>query len=131
MGLDTVTTAAAPKAIGPYAQAVAGGGLLFLSGQIPLDPATGEVVCAGDAAGQTRQVMENLAAVLAARGLGLQHLAKTTIYLQSMGDFGAVNDVYAQALDGHRPARATVEVASLPRGVLVEIDGIALLDRQR
>ena len=122
-----IATKDAPAAIGPYSQAVdaACGGLVFLSGQIPLDPATGELV-GGDVAAQTHRVMQNLAAVLVAAGLGWENVAKTTIFLADMNDFGAVNEVYASYLGEHRPARATVQVAGLPKGVPVEIDAIAV-----
>ena len=125
MTVDIVATDSAPQAIGPYSQAVVAGDLMFLSGQIPLDPVSMEIVGDGDPVAQTAQVMKNLSAVLAAQGASLANLVKTTIYLQSMGDFAVVNEAYAAALQGHRPARATVEVAALPKGVLVEIDGIA------
>jgi 2-iminobutanoate/2-iminopropanoate deaminase len=119
-----IQTDQAPAAIGPYSQAVVHGDLLFCSGQIPLDPATGDLV-GETAAEQAKQVLTNLAAVLEAGGSGLGKVVKTTIFLQSMGDFAAVNEVYAAAFGDHRPARATVEVACLPKSVLVEIDAIA------
>ncbi len=118
-----IATSAAPKAIGPYSQAIQAGDLTFLSGQIPLDPATGEVV-AGDVTAQTRQVMANLLAVVAAAGHRREEIVKCTIYLKDFNHFQAVNAVYSEALGGHHPARATVEVARLPRDVLVEIDAI-------
>ena len=119
-----IQTDQAPAAIGPYSQAVALGDLLFCSGQIPLDPATGELV-GETAAEQAKQVLSNLAAVLEAGGSGLGKVVKTTIFLASMGDFAAVNEIYAGAFGDHRPARATVEVSCLPKSVLVEIDAIA------
>jgi len=119
-----IQTDRAPAAIGPYSQAVALGDLLFCSGQIPLDPATGELV-GETAAEQAKQVLSNLAAVLEAGGSGLGKVVKTTIFLASMGDFAAVNEIYAGAFGDHRPARATVEVSCLPKSVLVEIDAIA------
>lgn len=122
--MEFVATDAAPAAIGPYAQAVARGGLLFCSGQIALDPATGALTGA-DVSGQARQALTNLAAVLEAGGSGLDRVLKTTIYLVSMDDFAAVNAVYAEVFGDHRPARATVAVAGLPKGALVEIDAIA------
>ena len=126
MSCRPIETGNAPAAIGPYAQAVeAPGGLLFLSGQIPLDPATGELV-GGDVAAQSHRVMQNLGAVLDAAGLGWGNVAKVTIFLTDLGDFGAVNEVYASYLGAHRPARATVQVAALPKGVPVEIDAIAV-----
>lgn len=126
MALQVINTPAAPAAIGPYSQAVVAGNLLFISGQIPLDPASGEVV-AGGIAEQTRQVMANLAAVLAAAGTDFSKLAKTTIYLTDLSDFGVVNGIYGEYFSGVFPARATVQVAALPKGVAVEIEGIACL----
>lgn len=125
-GHRTIATDGAPLVLGPYSQAVRASALLFLSGQIPLDPATGELV-EGDIAAQTRRVMDNLAAVLAAAGGGLADLVKTTIYVTDLGDFGVVNAVYGGYFDDDPPARATVEVAALPMGARVEIDGIAWL----
>jgi 2-iminobutanoate/2-iminopropanoate deaminase len=124
-----VTSAGAPKAIGPYSQAIEARGArtLYLSGQIPLDPATGELV-AGDVAAQTARVMESLGAVLAAAGAGLEHVVRCTIYLVDLGDFAAVNEVYGRSFRADPPARATVQVAALPRGSRVEIDAIAVLD---
>jgi 2-iminobutanoate/2-iminopropanoate deaminase len=122
--MDFVATPKAPKAIGPYSQAVGSGDLLFCSGQIALDPATGELK--GSTAGdQTRQVLANLAAVLAAGGSGMDRVLRTTVFLKDMADFTAMNAVYAEAFGAHRPARSTVAVAALPRGALVEIDAIA------
>lgn len=126
MTLQAINTAAAPAAIGPYSQAVVAGGLVFLSGQIPLDPVTGQVV-AGGIAEQTRQVMQNLAAVLAAAGADFSRLVKTTIYLTDLADFAVVNGIYGEYFSGTFPARATVQVAALPKGVAVEIEGIACL----
>jgi len=114
----------APKAIGPYSQAIRAGHLLFASGQIPLDPATGSIV-AGDVAAQTRCVMDNLRAVLAAAGLTLADIVRTTIYLIDLNDFAKVNDVYGSYFQEPFPARATVQVARLPRDSRVEIDAIA------
>jgi 2-iminobutanoate/2-iminopropanoate deaminase len=121
-----VATKNAPAAIGPYSQAIRAGELVFCSGQIALDPNTGEVVGAGDVAAQTRQVMDNLSAVLAEAGCGFEAVVKTTIYLANMGDFPAVNQVYGERFPDSPPARATVEVSRLPKDVLVEIDAIAL-----
>jgi len=121
----TVSTAKAPAAIGPYSQAVAFGELVFCSGQVALDPTTGDLVEGGVEA-QTRQALENLAAVLAAAGSGLERVLRTTVYLRDMGDFAAMNAVYATYFAGDSPpARATVEVAGLPKDALVEIDCIA------
>jgi|SRR5579883_1266818 2-iminobutanoate/2-iminopropanoate deaminase len=120
-----VTTADAPGAIGPYSQAVRAGSMVFLSGQIPLDPATGKMV-EGDVAAQTERVMNNLGAVLAASGCTWKDVVRTTIYLVDLGAFATVNGVYAKYLAAPFPARATVQVAALPRGALVEIDAIAV-----
>jgi 2-iminobutanoate/2-iminopropanoate deaminase len=120
-----LTTADAPGAIGPYSQAVRAGSMVFLSGQIPLDPATGQMVD-GDVAAQTERVMKNLAAVLEAAGCGWPDVVKTTIYLVDLGAFATVNGVYGKYLQTPFPARATVQVAALPRGALVEIDAIAV-----
>ena len=115
----------APAALGPYSQAMAVGELVFTAGQIALDPATMEVVT-GDVAAQTERVMRNLAAILEAAGSSLQRVVKTTVFLRSMNDFGAMNEVYARHFSGHKPARSTIEVARLPKDVLVEIDAVAL-----
>lgn len=124
--IQLVHTDNAPKAIGPYSQAIIANGMLFCSGQIPLDPATGHLV--GETAGeQTVQVMANLLAVLEAAGCDFGNVVKTTIFLKDMNSFGPVNEAYAKAMGDHRPARATVEVARLPKDVLVEIDCIAAL----
>jgi len=120
----TVHTDAAPAAIGPYSQATIGGGLLYTAGQIALDPATGQIVD-GDVVAQTRRVLANLDAVLREAGSGWDRVLKTTVFLQDMADFPRMNEVYAEAMGAARPARSTVQVAGLPRGVLVEIDLIA------
>jgi 2-iminobutanoate/2-iminopropanoate deaminase len=114
----------APKAIGPYSQAVRVGDLLFLSGQVPLDPATGQMID-GDISTQTRRVMDNLAAVLKSAGLSFAHVARTTIFLADMSDFAKVNEVYGSYFTEPFPARATVQVARLPKDARVEIDAIA------
>jgi 2-iminobutanoate/2-iminopropanoate deaminase len=119
-----ISTDRAPKAIGPYSQAVISNGLAFLSGQIPLDPATGAIV-EGDISWQTRRVLENLKAVLEAAGSSLEGVVKTTVYLKDMGQFAHMNEVYATYFTTNPPARATVEAARLPKDVLVEIDCIA------
>jgi len=124
MNLLAISTEKAPAAIGPYSQAIQAGNLLFCSGQIPLDPVSGEVV-AGDVRRQAEQVMENIAAVLSAAGAGFNDVVKTTVFLVEMGDFGAVNEVYGRYFSGHKPARSTVAVKALPRGVLLEIEVIA------
>jgi 2-iminobutanoate/2-iminopropanoate deaminase len=124
-----VSSAGAPKAIGPYSQAIEASGTrtLWLSGQIPLDPATGELV-EGDAAAQAERVMENLGAVLAAAGARFEDVVRCTIYLADLADFAKVNEVYARRFPRDPPARATVQVAALPRGAKVEIDAVAVLD---
>jgi 2-iminobutanoate/2-iminopropanoate deaminase len=129
MSRQIVSSAQAPRAIGPYSQAVAApaGRLLFCSGQIPLDPATGEMVGAGDVRLQTDRVLQNLGAVLTAGGASFASVVKTTIYLADLQDFGAVNEVYARYFTADPPARATVEVAGLPKGALVEIDAVAVI----
>lgn len=123
---ETVSTAHAPAAIGPYSQAVRAGGFLFCSGQIPLDPATGKMVDGGIEA-QTERVLSNLAAVLSAGGATLAAVVKTTVYLVDLGEFPAMNAVYGRFFPGDPPARATVQVAKLPAGALVEIDAIAAI----
>jgi 2-iminobutanoate/2-iminopropanoate deaminase len=126
MSLQTIHSDDAPKAIGPYAQAVRANGFLFTAGQIPLDPSTMEVVD-GDVAAQAEQVLANLAAVLGAAGTSWAHVVKTTVFLRDMTDFAAVNAVYARVLGDARPARSTVAVAGLPRDVRVEIEAVALI----
>jgi 2-iminobutanoate/2-iminopropanoate deaminase len=121
---NAISTPAAPKAIGPYSQAIRTGDLLFVSGQIPLDPATGAMVD-GDVAAQARQVMQNLSAVLAAAGVSFDHVVRTTIYLADMNDFASVNEVYGGYFAAPAPARATVQVSRLPRDARVEIDCVA------
>ncbi|MGE0519672.1 MAG: RidA family protein [Candidatus Binatia bacterium] len=120
-----ITADQAPAAVGPYSQAIAAGDLVFCSGQIGLDPATGTIVPGGTAA-EAEQVMRNLAAVLGAAGLGFEHVVRTTIYLVDLGDFTAVNEVYGRFLQAPYPARATVGVSALPRGARVEIDAVAM-----
>lgn len=124
MDIQSVSTEQAPKAIGPYAQAVTFGDLVFCSGQIPLDPKTGEIIVGGIEP-QSRRVLENLQAVLEAAGSGLDRVLKTTVFLANLDDFGAMNAVYAEFFGEHRPARSTVQAARLPRGALLEIDAIA------
>jgi 2-iminobutanoate/2-iminopropanoate deaminase len=121
-----VSTESAPAAIGPYSQGIIAGGFLFTAGQIALDPATGQVV-EGDVVAQTQRVLQNLEAVLAAAGASWKDVVKTTVFLQDMKDFPRVNEVYAAVMGDARPARSTVQVAGLPRGVLVEIELVANL----
>jgi 2-iminobutanoate/2-iminopropanoate deaminase len=122
---EIIATAAAPAAVGPYSQAVRAGGFVFVSGQIPLDPADGALV-AGGVAAQTERALLNLRAVLEAAGSDLARVVKTTVYLTDLGRFGEMNEVYARFFPGEPPARATVQVAALPRGADVEIDAVAL-----
>jgi len=124
MTMKTIKTDKAPTAIGPYSQAIVANGFVFCAGQIPIDPATGQLID-GDVRAQTERVLANLAAVLSAAGAGWKDVVKTTVFLADLGHFPVVNEVYAAALGDARPARATVQVAALPRGVLVEIDAIA------
>ncbi len=126
MTREPVQTDSAPKAIGPYEQAIKANGFLYTAGQIPIDPKTGNFVEGGIAA-QTRQVLENLRAVLEAGGSSLDRVIKATVFLKNMADFAAMNEVYAQYLSSAKPARSTVAVAELPRGALVEIDLVALV----
>ena len=121
-----ISTDKAPGAIGPYSQAVKAGGMIFCSGQIPIDPTTGEFV-SGGVVEQTRQVLVNLSAVLGAAGSSLDQVVKTTVFLADMADFAAVNEVYAEFFSENKPARATVQAARLPRDARVEIDCIALV----
>lgn len=127
MSLTIISTADAPKAIGPYSQAVASGPMVYTAGQVALDPATMELV-PGDVAAQTERVMANLKAVLSAGGCTFRSVVKTTVYLVDMADFAAMNEVYARHFGEHRPARSTVAVAGLPKGARVEIDVVALKD---
>ena len=123
--MQQITTDKAPAAIGPYSQGVIANGLLFSAGQIALDPATGQLID-GDITAQTERVMQNLAAVLSAAGLGWSDVVKTTVYLHDMTDFPVVNEIYGRSLGDARPARSTIQVTALPRGGLVEIDFIAV-----
>ena len=126
MPLKTVVTDEAPKAIGPYSQGIIASGFLFTAGQIAIDPASGQVIV-GDVRAQTERVLQNLSSVLAAAGASWRHVVKTTVFLHDMNDFPVVNETYARMLGDARPARSTVQVSGLPRGVLVEIDAIAEL----
>ena len=123
MTLRTISTTSAPAAIGPYSQGIVANGFLYTAGQIALDPATGNVID-GDVTAQTERVLANLAAILQAAGASWSQVVKTTVYLAEMADFPRVNEVYARVFGAARPARSTVQVAGLPRGVLVEIDAV-------
>ena len=119
-----ISTAEAPTAVGPYSQAIAAGGLVFCSGQIPLEPSSG-VLIEGDISSQTKRVLENLAAVLRAHGLTMEHVVKTTVFMTDLANFGEMNTVYAQWFPKDPPARSTIQVAALPKGANVEIEAIA------
>lgn len=127
MKKETIKTEQAPAAIGPYSQGINAAGLIFVSGQIPLDPTTGESV-GDDITVQTEQVMKNLDAILTAGGSSMKKVVKTTIYLKNLSDFAVVNGIYGNYFDENPPARATVEVSALPKGVGIEIDAIAVAD---
>ena len=122
---EEISTTAAPKAIGPYSQAIRANGLVFVSGQVAIDPATQQVI-AGNVAAQTERVLENLSAILRAAGSSLANVVRATVFLKNMDDFSAMNEVYGRYFNLVPPARSTVEVARLPKDVLVEIDVIAL-----
>ena len=122
---NPISTDAAPKAVGPYSQAIAAGNLIFTSGQIPLDPANQQMV-EGDIRVQTERVMENLGAVLKAAGVGFSQVVKATIFLADLGDFATVNEIYGKRFPQNPPARSTVQVAALPKGARVEIELIAV-----
>jgi 2-iminobutanoate/2-iminopropanoate deaminase len=122
---EVVSTPDAPQAIGPYSQAIRANGLVFVSGQVAIDPATQQLI-EGDVAAQTERVMKNLAAILKAAGSGVENVVRSTVFLKSMGDFAAMNAVYGKYFSSAPPARSTVEVSRLPKDVLVEIDVIAL-----
>jgi 2-iminobutanoate/2-iminopropanoate deaminase len=126
VSLKIVHTDKAPAAIGPYSQGIVANGFLFTAGQIAIDPATGQVVT-GNVAAQTERVMANLGAVLATVGASWKDVVKTTVYLHDMNEFPVVNEVYGKALGDARPARSTVQVSALPRGVLVEIDAVVAI----
>ena len=123
---QVVTAPDAPKAMGAYSPAIKAGNLLFVSGQIPLDPSTGALID-GDIAAQTEQVMRNVGALLRAAGVGFDHVVRTTVFLADMNDFAAMNEVYSRHIVAPPPARATVQVARLPRDVKIEVDAIAVL----
>jgi 2-iminobutanoate/2-iminopropanoate deaminase len=123
--LRSVNTDKAPKAIGPYSQAIVSGDLIFCAGQVALDPKSGELV-SGDIREQTRRVLDNLAAVLEAAGAGMDRVTKTTVFLTDFAEFAAMNEVYAEKFGAHRPARSTVQISTLPRGARIEIECIAM-----
>src|SRR5208282_1781649 len=123
---EIVSTKDAPQAIGPYSQAIRANGFIFTSGQIPIDPATQQLIT-GDVAAQTERVIQNLSAILTAAGSSLEKVVRTTVFLKNMGDFAAMNEVYGRYFTAAPPARSTVEVARLPKDVLVEIDVVALV----
>src|SRR2546422_6115398 len=122
---ELITTKDAPQAIGPYSQAIRANGFVFVSGQVAIDPATQQVIT-GEVAAQTERVLKNLSAILKAAGTGLEKVVRATVFLKNMGDFTAMNEVYARYFSSQPPARSTVEVSGLPKDVLVEIDVIAL-----
>jgi 2-iminobutanoate/2-iminopropanoate deaminase len=122
---EVISTQDAPQAIGPYSQAIRANGLVFVSGQVAIDPATQQVI-SGDVAAQTDRVLKNLAGILQAAGAGLEKVLRSTVFLKNMSDFAAMNEVYGRYFSAAPPARSTVEVARLPKDVLVEIDVIAL-----
>jgi len=123
-----IFTDKAPKPIGPYSQAVQSGNLLFISGQVPLNPVTGEI--SGDISGQTRQVLENLKSILLAAGATPTDVLKTTVFLKNLDDFNAMNAVYGEYFAGDAPARSSIEVSRIPRGALVEIEAIAVINHK-
>jgi 2-iminobutanoate/2-iminopropanoate deaminase len=125
MGKKVIQTEKAPKPIGPYSQAIRAGNFIFLSGQIPIDPSTGEMV-GGDIRQQTRQVLENMKGVLESQGLGMQDMVKVNIFLRDMGNFNQMNEVYATYFSSNPPARSTVEVGKFPRNADIEIEAIAV-----
>jgi 2-iminobutanoate/2-iminopropanoate deaminase len=125
-----VSTEGAPAAIGPYSQAIRAGSLLFVSGQVPIDPATGAIID-GDIGAQTRRVLQNVGAILEASGASFDHVVRTTVFLTDMNDFAAMNDVYAGCFSSPAPARATVQVSRLPKDARIEIDVIASFDHGR
>lgn len=125
MSMRRVEAPGAPKAVGPYSHAMVVGDLIFCSGQIPLDPVTGELVT-GDIAAQTGRIIDNMVAVLTASGSALDQVVKTTVFLTDMGDFTAMNEVYAARFGDHRPARSTIAVAGLPKGARIEIECVAI-----
>jgi 2-iminobutanoate/2-iminopropanoate deaminase len=130
MNKKVISTKEAPQAIGPYSQAIQAGEFLFISGQIAINPASGNLE-AGDLRSQTRRVLENIQAILSAAGSSLEAVVKTTIFLKNMADFSAVNEIYGSYFQENRPARATVEVSSLPKAADIEIDAIAYIGKRQ
>jgi 2-iminobutanoate/2-iminopropanoate deaminase len=128
MKKEVISTPLGPSAIGPYSQAIRAGNLLFVSGQIPIDPSTGKLIEDKDVGSQTRRVLQNLLAIVSAAGGSADSVVKTTVFLKDMNDFGEMNAVYAEFFESRAPARATVEASRLPRDVAVEIECIALLE---
>ena len=126
---EAISSARAPKAIGPYSQAIKAGGFVFLSGQLPANPANGEI--SGDIKAQTKQSLENIRAILAASDANLQSVVKTTVFLNDINDFAAMNEVYKQYFDHDPPARSCVQVAAIPKGALIEIESIAYWPDQK
>jgi 2-iminobutanoate/2-iminopropanoate deaminase len=129
MSKEVIFTDKAPKAIGPYSQAIKFGNILFISGQVPVNPATGELT--GDIKVQTRQVLENIKSILAAAGASASDVVKTTVFLQNLDDFAAMNEIYGAYFPKEAPARSTVEVARIPRGALIEIEAIAFINKEK
>ena len=129
MSKEVIFTDKAPKAIGPYSQAIKFGNILFISGQVPVNPATVELT--GDIKVQTRQVLENIKSILAAAGASASDVVKTTVFLQNLDDFAAMNEIYGAYFPKEAPARSTVEVARIPRGALIEIEAIAVIDKDK
>ncbi len=125
--MQMIETDKAPKAIGPYSQAVKCENLLFISGQIPIDPETQEMV-KGGIEEQTKQVMENIKAIIEEAGINMEHIVKTTIFLKNLNDFQTVNEIYGSYFKEHKPARATIEVSNLPKGALIEIEAVACIE---
>jgi 2-iminobutanoate/2-iminopropanoate deaminase len=129
MSKEVIFTDKAPKAIGPYSQAIKFGNILFISGQVPVNPATGELT--GDIKVQTRQVLENIKSILAAAGASANDIVKTTVFLKNLDDFTAMNEIYSAYFPKEAPARSTVEVARIPRGALIEIEAIAFINKEK
>jgi 2-iminobutanoate/2-iminopropanoate deaminase len=128
MSKEVIFTDKAPKAIGPYSQAIKFGNMLFISGQIPVNPGTGELT--GDIKVQTRQVLENIKSILSAAGASVSDIVKTTVFLQNLDDFNLMNEIYSAYFPKEAPARSTVEAARIPRGALIEIEAIAVIARK-